>query len=32
MTEARKKYMDELLAAIREGRPSPPMQIEAKRT
>jgi hypothetical protein len=32
MTETRQRYMDELLAAIREGRPSPPMQIEKKKT
>jgi hypothetical protein len=32
MTESRKRYMDELLAAIREGKPTPPMQIEKKKT
>jgi hypothetical protein len=32
MTEARKKFMDELLYAVRNRKPPPPMLIEPKRT
>ena len=32
LTKERKRYMDELLAAIREGKPSPPMLVEKKKT